>query len=575
MADGPSAYAIANAVERALVGYLREIDSHVSQVEGQVGTVRRDLHATSVELLELRRQFDEWVGEARRTAAVQRAETTVGNLKAELDRQFGHYRVVRRSSVGTLEALDLGLVTNKAVQQVSEELMIQTPRYWLAPALVALAAWSRDDQELADRAVDESYSRDRSKCSLFFALVLQRQGRLEGATRWTRHYLRSLDPHNLPREFAVILEALARGGFGLQGRELIQGQLDDWLSMLRDDPQKVAEQVVLWRRDLHNYAGSIPGDQFLALRKFSPTWDAIKTQLIAASALGNATDHYQAILDTKIEVSTDVLAKMDDLLEMLVREYDSEELPLRREVSYQEAIIEYDGDLDRARAKAALDDQAMAETIDALSMQTYTAMMPELLGVSVQTQVVSIGALKEEFRQAVTSYTKGYRHKALDHADIVLDPQHTNAAMQFGFPGWKTTTSTPQVHSEQSLERVWQETMDKLREQLAFKGSSMVLPIIIGLVVGLIGLASVIIPVLAVAAVVFYGWRKKTKADAEVAAVDAKQAEALAVSIDRYRETMAEFTDALLTYEDADAKEAGLLALIDGWPSASLRELAA
>lgn len=562
---------VVRAVERA----VSQVDYHVSQVEGQVGKVRDDLGVTTRELLELKQQFELWVGEARRTAAVQRAETTVGNLKAELDRQFGHYRIVRRSSVGTLEALDLGLVTNNAVQQVSEQLMIQTPKYWLAPALVALAAWSRDDQELANRAVDESYARDRSKCSLFFALVLQRQGRLDGATRWTRHYLRSLDPHNLPREFAVILEALARGGFGLQGRELIQTQLDDWLTMLRDDPQKVAEQVELWRRDLGNYAGSIPANQFTALRENCPTWGVVQQQIVAASALGNAASHYQAILDTKVEVSTDVLARMDDLLDILVREYDGEELPLRRQVSYQEAVIEYDGDLDRARAKAELDDQAMAESIDALLMQTYTAMMPELLGVSVQTQVVSIGALKAEFRQAVTSYTKTYRYKATNRAEIVLGPQHTNAAIQFGFPGWKTTTTTPQVDAEHSLERVWEETMDKLREQLTFKGSSMVLPVIIGLIVAFISLSTVIIPLLAIGAVAFYWWRKKTKADAEVAAVDAKQAQALAVSIDRYRTTMAEFTDALLTYEDADAKESDILALIDGWPSASLREAAA
>lgn len=572
MSDGPSPYAIASAVENAMRGYFREINVQVSNVKGDVGQVRSDLSSTTRELLELKQQFDEWVGESRRTAAVQRAETVVGNLKADLDRQFGHYNVVRRSSIGTLEALDLGLVTNKTVQQVSEELMIQTPKYWLAPALVALAAWSRDDKELADRAVSESYARDSSKCSLFFSLVLQRQNRLESATRWIRHYLRSLDPLNLPREFAVILEALARGGFGLHGRELIAEQLDEWLSMLRDDPQKISDQVELWKKDIRNYAGVVPSDAYQALREFSPTWPAIERQLVSASALGNTAEHYQTILDTKIEVSSDMLAKMDDLLEQLVREYDAEELPLRKQVAYQEAIIEYNGDIDRAQEKSDLDEKAMAETIDALSMQTYTAMMPDLLGVSVQTQIVSIGSLKQEFRAAATSYTAEYRSKAVSVAEVSLGADHSNAAMQFGFPGWKTSTTVRQDVAEQQLAGVWNSTMEKYKQEVAFKPTKLIAPIIIVFFVVFVAFAiawpaGLVFLLLGGGGVALYGWNLKTKAEKEIAAIEANQQTALEYSIDRYRTTTVEFTDAIMTYEDADAKEEQLLTLIDHWPS--------
>ena len=38
----------------------------------------------------------------------------------------------------------MGNISNAVATNVAEELMIQTPRYWLAPALVALAAWSHD-----------------------------------------------------------------------------------------------------------------------------------------------------------------------------------------------------------------------------------------------------------------------------------------------------------------------------------------------------------------------------------------------------------------------------------------------
>lgn len=154
---------------------IDQATSHLSyQIEGvdsSVGVIRADLHSTNSELKELRKLFEEYVETAARVAARQQSETRVGNLKAELDRQFGQYKIVRLTSVGMLQAFDVGNVSNDSVQRVSEELMIQTPRYWLAPVIVALAAWSRDNTEIATKSIQEAYSRDANKTSLFFMLV--------------------------------------------------------------------------------------------------------------------------------------------------------------------------------------------------------------------------------------------------------------------------------------------------------------------------------------------------------------------------------------------------------------------
>ena len=161
----------------------RQLSNQIDGVTTEVGQVRNDLRLANDELRELRTEFNEYVKAAARTAAVQLSTTQVGNLKAELDREFGHYSLVRRTSIGTLQSFDLGIVSNDAVTSISEELMIQTPRYWLAPALVGIAAWSRDDREIADKAVQEAFARDKNKTSLFFALVLRRQGRIDASVR--------------------------------------------------------------------------------------------------------------------------------------------------------------------------------------------------------------------------------------------------------------------------------------------------------------------------------------------------------------------------------------------------------
>ena len=90
---------IVNAIEHvgdnvSLIGNdLERVSDNIQVIDGK-------LSSTQEELADLRRRFEEYVEQAERTANVQRAETKVGTLKADLEREFGHYKVVRRSRSG-------------------------------------------------------------------------------------------------------------------------------------------------------------------------------------------------------------------------------------------------------------------------------------------------------------------------------------------------------------------------------------------------------------------------------------------------------------------------------------------
>ena len=98
------------------------LETQVSSVDRRVGQVAADLATTTSELRELRQQFEEFVLVAERTANVQRSEVKLGTLKDDLERAYGHYSKVRRSSIGMLQAFDIGNVSDKTVRQVSEKL---------------------------------------------------------------------------------------------------------------------------------------------------------------------------------------------------------------------------------------------------------------------------------------------------------------------------------------------------------------------------------------------------------------------------------------------------------------------
>lgn len=580
MADGVNLAPIVRAIDRMGGELTREINSVSRQVDGvgvELGQVRNDLRLTSDELRELKAAFQEYVDEAARVAAVQRSETKVGNLRAELDRQYGHYSVVRRTSVGILQAFDVGAVSNDTVTSVSEELMLQTPRYWLAPALVAIAAWSRDDSELAEKGVQEAFSRDRYKTSLFFTLVLRRQGRQESAVRWLRHYLSSLDPTALTREFAVVLEAASYQAFGGAGQKVMAEAMATWCRELRSREDIVEAQIRNWVGEIGVQRLKVDASQYPTLSKISPEWPKLERQIERASATDQVRAKYEAVRDVDVQMPSMLEDALDDLLDQLVTEYDDEELPLRREVVYHDAVIEEGGDIQRAQARADEISKALEETSDVVSLQTSAAIQPEHLGVSVQTQRVAIGVGVSDFRAAVSRYCVAYRRDAVDRMTFSFASDHSNYASTYGFPGLTVSSDEAEDAVIAKITSTWQTTFDRYIQSIMFNNKWYTTPVLIAVAVAVV--CFFINPIVGVLALIgggglvyFLGEQKKRQCADEVAKAEKTRAQAIETTMGIYRDANAELVDANLAYAELDGHEEALLQLIDTWPTASAEE---
>ena len=556
------------------------LSSRIDMVGGEVGNVRNDLRLTSAELRELKTAFDRFVTQADRRANVQQSETRIVNLKQDLEREYGHYDVVRRTSTGMLQAFDVGNVTHDTVRAVSEELMIQTPRYWLAPALVALAAWSRDEQDICEKSLQEAFSRDKNKTSLLFALVLRRQGRPEASVRWLRHYVASLDPTALTREFAVILEASSYDAFGSQGQQLMSDQMAEWCTMLRDKPEIVEAQVSAWQDEIGEHRQRLDQDAYRELARLAPQdWQRWTTQIEAASALPQVTEKYEKVRDTDLVLPKILEDLLDDILDQLVTEYDEEELPLRRQVLYHESVIDRHGDLAQAEQLAEGLQAALDETHDVVSMQTRAAISPELVGVSAQTQRLSVGVGQEDFRSAVGRYCVNYRQRAINEATFLFGSEHSNFASTFNFPGCHIKSSEPEQHGIARLRERWDQAFAAHIEKLTFRNSWYVVPglivagitLVLGLMAWFLGLIALVV---GGAVVYFMGEGRRRKADEEIARAREAQKNALDTSVSLYRDAAAQLVDARIVFQELDQTEPQLLQLVGTWPTATTQGVA-
>lgn len=574
---GPDYSGAFRALDRSLNDVTRsiiEINNRVEHMQDSISETQGELKSTRGDLLELKGAFESFVSESQRVASVQRAETKIGNLKAELDRQFGHYGTVRRTSVGVLQAFDVANVTDEVVSHVSEELMIQSPGYWLAPALVAVAGWSRNDETIVERSIQEAYRRNAAKTSLFFALILRRTGRNEAALRWLAHYLKNSDPRHLTREFAVILEASAQGAFGPHGAEQLSQQLKVWNDTLRMNLEVIEQQVSEWAQEIRNNAGQLADDEYPALKAFSPTYNQLKWLLESASALGRTATKYNSVKDSSYSAPGLVADLLDDLLEQLVTEYDDEELPLRREVAFNQAIIDTDGDKERADTLSSQYVRALEESVDAVAIQTRTAISPESYGVSVRTQNVSIGAGQKDFLEGIKKYTREYRGHFASSAQVVLGPEHSPQANMFNFVGHQSTTDEPEEAVVARLRGQWDETFATYINSVSFRPLKFIIAgVALALVSIMFMVSGSIVPglgllILGGVGVGIWAMTNKQKSERLVAEAESQREQAFEFSRARLLETRANFTDLMLEYNELDSDENTLVNLIQSWPTA-------
>lgn len=571
--SSPVDYALHRKVQEVSNLVVR-LSEQVGSVSGQVSAVQADQQQTRTELQQLRDEFLAFVRQAEATANVQRAETRIGVIEDKIDHEFGHHKTVRRTAVGMLQAFDVGLVSEDNVRMVSDQLMLQTPRYWLAPALVALASWSADDRTLCERAVDEAFRRSPDRTSLFFALVLRRQGRRDAAVRWLRHYLLAQDPTALGREFAVILEAIAQGAFGPVGRELLDRTLAEWRTQLMDSADAQSRQVKRWRDEIDTLRAPSARDEFPRLAAVSPQWAQLDAVLSAARGQQPLLEKYRAIMDREFQPSQRIEDAVDDILDRLVSEYDNEELPLRRDLAFNQAVVDHDGDLAAARRTADADAASYEETLDYLTVQTTAALNPGAIGTSPATQRLAVAACHEWFQQAHAGHTRDYRAAVPQDVEARFGTNYTVAAQNFQLPPWTGSFTQKLADLEQSLAAHWDRHLGPFIASLAYPWPKKAAP----LIAAVLGILLVIVPfnagfgagaaavVGAVWGLVLYNASQTARRNQEAARQFLENAKT--ESVHHLRAASAELTDWYEKFRAADQVEAQVRELITSLPTA-------
>lgn len=398
---------------------LAIVFNNLDILDGRVQQVSNNVNFVSDELSKLARDFHEYVEVAARQTERQLAETRLIKIRQELETKFGHYAEIRRTTTGVLQADDLGIVKKETITDVTEEMMITTPNYWLAPCLVALSAWINDKKDIADRALKEAIKRDDEKTSLLFALICRRADRKQACLKWARRYFENQDPENLDRKCIVMLDAYASGLLGADSEGVIADHIERWIAQLEEKPGFVEKQTQQWSEAINLKRQPLKDSEYTYLKKYSATWPVLEDIMEGANLHAIAFDYFENILNQ--EVSTiNTKKQLDEILDSLVTDFDDEELPFRKEEKLNQFIVDFEGDKGRAEAAMSVEETAFETHKDFTQLLTDAAMKPESTNSSVSTQKFSLSLCKEWVSEAYRDIIATNRSKIPDQIDIHL-----------------------------------------------------------------------------------------------------------------------------------------------------------
>ncbi|UCV15099.1 hypothetical protein [Quatrionicoccus australiensis] len=401
---------------------LSSLSSDIGVVSGQVDSVGREIAGTRSELARLEQAFIEFVAADIKAKELALAETRQVKIRQALKTQFGYYAEVRRQATGILQAADISVVRQETINAATENLMLSAPRYWLAPALVALAAWLGDNKPLAEKALAEAIRRDDEKTSLFFALITRRSSRANGCRVWLDRYFGIQDPLKLDRQSVVLIDALASGVFGTEIRGLCAKRFETWIAELSQRVGFVEEQRKQWNDGLRSKIPTTDNaTRYKHLPQYSPTWPLLNQVLNGATMQAVVLNHFKATFDGPIPVSPNLQAAVDDLLDKLVKNFDDEELPLRRDDRFCQLIIDEGGDKPQARNRFDLESKALDEHVSFTQLLTNTSMHPEVSHASKATQRFATALSKEWIKDAHQDLSASIRASVPNQIEITIE----------------------------------------------------------------------------------------------------------------------------------------------------------
>ena len=384
-----------------LANNVNDVYQSVNNVTGHVNEIDNKVTSVTDTVKSLEEEIKNFMLEIRESSIVGNARQTILMDENELNKKFGHYDKIRRKTLGILQATDLNIIKKKTIETMSENTLINTPDYFLSPALTALCSWILNDKEKAYASLKEALKRDNEKTSLLFCLINLRAERFNTSIKWLNKYLNIQDPRKMDNKIITILNAITRGTFGQETRTICTNKITYWLKELNYTNDFKDQTKDRWLKYLKSNITEIDDNIFPYLKYYSKDYNTLKEKLEITLSYNKIYEKLYNIINTNDKEIIDNKKQIDELLNKLIFSYEKEELELRRDIRKNKHIIDSNGDIKKALERFEDTAKIYDEKNDLLTHLTNIVLEYKTINPNIETRKYALSLEKNIIKDAI------------------------------------------------------------------------------------------------------------------------------------------------------------------------------
>lgn len=341
---------------------------------------------------------------------------------------FANYSAVRKIVSAILDNVEKSFVSDSVITKSIEVKHLQTPDYWLTCALLSIMAWRNDDKKLAQQALEKACQLDKKETAVFFLAFNLRMGRESAAIKWFEYY-QSCDLSGEDDRTFLLLFSIVNKVINENCSDILISKVNDFIKkVISDDMAKSGynEEDVLSRISMY-LRRFIPNESigYSVLLKYCKERDYLQSEMMLAKANVNILDFILKAVNVSDEEKKNYL---NSFIENVVKKPNSVELEVNDEIEYNELIIKYQGNIDRAKEefdgiKTHRENEfdIVVEMIDWI----YKSEQQEEVNPMVKANMLSI--TKDLNRKSVERHFDNYRKSFKTNFAIQIEEYETTA----------------------------------------------------------------------------------------------------------------------------------------------------
>ena len=398
-----------------VISNVNYMNDHVSEMENKVESLNSEIQNMMQEI--------------RENTILTNARQSIMNNNQEIEKKFGYYDNVRRTTISMLDAVKYSTVSINGIKKIREDILLNNPNYWLTNALAALSSWILDDKENTYKELNNALRINEEKTSLFFALINLKLNRTQTSINWLNKYLSLQNPTDLDKDFISILDLVSSGVFGDEQKRITLDKIINWQKDLNSNKQIIDKQINTWcNYIIESEKGNI---RFCYLPKATDDYEVILDNLLITSSYKEVLSKLEEIITTPTSNK-----KIDEILNNLIYEYEDAEQIYQDDNLKNNLIIECNGDKQQAQALYDKQKDIYNTKQDINSLLTNIVIFPDKYKISNETQKISLALIKNHILEAYNEINKMIKN---DNIDIEIGD-------------FKTTTKDGQNYKDVSKE---------------------------------------------------------------------------------------------------------------------------